>query len=189
MGGDSLDTSLAFLAGGGELGERIRSFDWTTTSLGSPAAWSQSLKTAVRIILTSRQPFWIGWGPELVYLYNDPYKAIIGGKHPDALGKPVREVWGEIWDTIAPMLSTAMYGDTGTYVESQLLIMERHGYREETYYTFSYSPIPDDQARAGGIICANTDDTQRVIGERQLVHHLRGAVGTTVAADELGHQT
>ena len=157
-----------FLAGGGELGERIRSFDWASTSLGPADGWPESLRIAVRIMLASRQPIWIGWGDDLVYLYNDPYKAIIGGKHPHMLGQPTRVVWAEIWDVIGPMLDTALTGEEGTYVESQLLIMERHGYREETYYTFSYSPIPGDDGRAFGIICANTDDTQRVIGERQL---------------------
>ena len=120
------------------------------------------------IMLTSRQPIWIGWGPELIYLYNDPYKSIIGGKHPWALGRPTSTVWHEIWGDIGPMLATAMTGIEGTYVEEQLLIMERNGYPEETYYTFSNSPIPDDDGSAGGIICANTDDTKRVIGERQL---------------------
>ena len=133
-----------------------------------PESWPQSLKTAVRIMLTSRQPIWIGWGRELIYLYNDPYKSIIGGKHPWALGRPTSEVWREIWSDIGPMLATAMSGHEGTYVEAQLLIMERNGYPEETYYTFSYSPIPTDDGTAGGIFCANTDDTQRVIGERQL---------------------
>ncbi|HVG10381.1 MAG TPA: ATP-binding protein [Thermoanaerobaculia bacterium] len=149
----------------------MRAFDWQNTPLGLPEDWPQSLKTAVRIMLTSRQPIWIGWGEELIYLYNDPYKSIIGGKHPRALGQPTSAVWREIWDDIGPMLSTAMSGDEGTYVEEQLLIMERNGYPEETYYTFSYSPIPEDGAgggRAGGIICANTDDTRRVIGERQI---------------------
>lgn len=156
-----------FLAGGGELGALIRAHDWSATPLGPPEEWPRSLKTVVRIMLTSRQPIWIGWGPELIYLYNDPYKAIIGGKHPRALGEPTRVVWKEIWDDIRPLLSTAMTGD-GTYVESQLLVMERNGYPEETYYTFSYSPIPGDDSRPAGIICANTDETQRVIGERQL---------------------
>ena len=119
-------------------------------------------------MLTSRQPIWIGWGTELIYLYNDAYQTIIGGKHPWALGRPTREVWSEIWSDIGPMLATAMGGVEGTYVEEQLLIMERNGYPEETYYTFSYSPIPDDEGNPGGIICANTDDTARVIGERQL---------------------
>jgi PAS domain S-box-containing protein len=160
--------NVSFIAGGGDMGERIRRFDWAVNPLGPPAKWPQSLKTAVRIMLTSRQPIWIGWGQELLYLYNDPYKSIIGGKHPWALGRPTKEVWREIWPEISPMLATAMGGDEGTYVEAQLLIMERSGYPEETYYTFSYSPIPDDCGKPGGIICANTDDTQRVIGERQL---------------------
>jgi len=170
-----------FLAGGGELGARMRSFDWRRTPLGAPQDWPRSLKTAVRIMLTSRQPIWIGWGPELIYLYNDPYKSIIGGKHPWALGRPVAEVWREIWDDIAPMLAQAMQGDEGTYNEEQLFIMERSGYPEETYYTFSYSPIPDDDGGVGGIICANTDDTRRVIGERQL-QLLRELAAATVDA-------
>ena len=150
------------------MGALMRAHDWTATPLGSPDSWPQSLRTAVRIMLTSRQPIWIGWGDELTYLYNDPYRSIIGGKHPGGLGRPAREVWKEIWPAIAPMLATAMRGDEGTYVEDQLLIMERNGYPEETYYTFSYSPIPDDDGSAGGIICANTDYTQRVISERQI---------------------
>ncbi|HEY4919585.1 MAG TPA: PAS domain S-box protein, partial [Xanthobacteraceae bacterium] len=162
------DAGLQFLAGGGELGALMRAHDWAATSLGPAADWPRSLKTAVRIMLTSRQPIWVGWGRDLIYLYNDPYKSIIGGKHPWALGRPASEVWREIWTDIGPRLATAMRGDEGTYDEEQLLIMERSGYREETYYTYSYSPIPDDDGTAGGIICANTDDTKRVIGERQL---------------------
>ncbi len=158
----------SFLSGGGELGQLIRRFDWRATPLGAPSNWPQNLRTALRIMLTSRQPIWIGWGKELTYFYNAPYKSIIGGKHPWALGRPTTEVWREIWSDIGPMLDTAMSGDQGTYVEAQLLIMERNGYPEETYYTFSYSPIPNDDGTVGGIICANSDDTQRVVGERQL---------------------
>jgi len=150
------------------MGALLKRFDWERSSLGSPDRWPQSLKTAIRIMLTSRQPIWIGWGEELIFFYNDAYKSIIGGKHPEALGRPTSEVWREIWPEIGPMLATAMGGVEGTYVEEQLLIMERNGYPEETYYTFSYSPIPDDEGNPGGIICANTDDTERVIGERQL---------------------
>jgi len=157
-----------FLSGGGELGELLRGYDWTKTPLGAPVTWPQSLRMAIRIMLTSRQPIWIGWGKELTYFYNDPYKSIIGGKHPWALGRPTIEVWREIWDDIGPMLDTALGGEQGTYVESQLLIMERNGYPEETYYTFSYSPIPDDDGNVGGIFCANSDDTARVISERQI---------------------
>jgi PAS domain S-box-containing protein len=158
----------AFLAGGGETGALIRAYPWSETVLGVPAQWPDSLKTAIRIMLTSRQPIWIGWGKDLIFFYNDAYRSIVGGKHPVALGQPTATVWHEIWDEIAPMLATAMSGEEGTYVEEQLLIMERNGYPEETYYTFSYSPIPDGHAGAGGIICANSEDTRRVIGERQL---------------------
>jgi len=156
------------IVGASELASLMRLYDWSTTPLGQPEHWPPALKIAVRIMLASRQPIWIGWGPELTYLYNDPYKSIIGGKHPWALGKPTSQVWREIWPEISTSLDTAMQGDTGTYVEEQLLIMERNGYPEETYYTYSYSPIPTEDGTAGGIICANTDDTQRVIGERQV---------------------
>jgi signal transduction histidine kinase/CheY-like chemotaxis protein len=163
------------------MGALLRRFDWSRSPLGSPNDWPQSLKTAIRIMLTSRQPIWIGWGDELIFFYNDAYKSIIGGKHPDALGRPTSQVWREIWPEIGPMLATAMGGVEGTYVEEQLLIMERNGYPEETYYTFSYSPIPDDGGNPGGIICANTDDTKRVIGERQLALLKELAAQTTDA--------
>ena len=165
-GGTTLVTP--FLEGGGEMGELIRLHDWSKTPLGIPQSWPQSLKTCVRIMLTSRQPIWIGWGKELIKLYNDPYKAIVGGKHPWALGKPASVVWKDIWQDIEPLLKKVMENDEGTYAESQLLIMERNGYPEETYYTFSYTPIPGDKGGAAGMICANTDDTERIIGERQL---------------------
>ncbi|WP_199099121.1 response regulator, partial [Dyella sp. ASV21] len=176
-----LPGGLSFLAGGGETGGIIRSYDWSSTPLGCPENWPRSLKTAVRIMLTSRQPIWIGWGDDLIYLYNDAYRSIIGGKHPWAIGKPTREVWKEVWARISPLLATAMGGIEGTYVEEDLLIMERNGYPEETYYTYSYSPIPDDDGSPGGIICANTDDTQRVQAERQLAL-LRELAAKTVDA-------
>ena len=153
-----------FLSGGGEMGERIRNFDWTKTPLGPPANWEQSLKTCVRIMLASSQPIWIGWSNQLIKLYNDPYKAIVGGKHPAALGQPASVVWKDI----EPLLKQVMEKDEGTYVESQLLIMERNNYPEETYYTFSYTPIPGENGRPAGMICANTDDTARIINERAL---------------------
>ena len=168
-------------AGESEMAGLMRSFDWSQTSLGSVEHWSQSLKTAVRIMLTSRQPMFVWWGDDLINLYNDAYKAIVGGKHPEALGQPASIIWQEIWDQIAPRVESAILKNEGTYDEALLLIMERNGYPEETYYTFSYSPIPDDQGDAGGIICANTDDTQRIIGERQLAL-LRDLAAKTVDA-------
>ncbi|WP_420868267.1 response regulator [Cupriavidus oxalaticus] len=157
-----------FLAGGGEMGALIRAHEWAATPLGPPQAWPHSLKTAMRIMLTSRQPIWIGWGEALHFFYNDAYQSIIGGKHPGALGQPTAVVWRELWPEISPLLDTAMTRAEGSFVEQKLLIMERNGYPEETYYTFSYSPVPNDHGGTGGIICANSDDTERVLAERQL---------------------
>ncbi|PYQ57101.1 MAG: hypothetical protein DMF53_23605, partial [Acidobacteria bacterium] len=161
-------SGVPFLLGGGEMGARMRAVDWAQTSLGPAEQWPQSLKTAVRIMLTSRQAMFVWWGDELINLYNDAYKAIVGGKHPEALGQPAAVVWREIWDQIRPRAESAMRRNEGTYDEALRLIMERNGYPEETYYTFSYSPVPNDQEGTGGILCANTDDTQRIVGERQL---------------------
>jgi PAS domain S-box-containing protein len=165
---DNQTDTPEFLAGGGEMGRRIREYDWSGTSLGPIAGWPHSLRTCLRIMLTSRQPIWIGWGKDLIKFYNDPYIAIVGGKHPHALGEPASVVWREIWPNIGPMLRRVMEQNEGTYVESQLLIMERNGYPEETYYTFSYTPISGDDGGTAGMICFNTDDTERIISERQL---------------------
>src|SRR3569832_965262 len=112
-----------FLSGGGEMGRRIREYDWSKTSLGPEETWPQSLRTCISIMLTSRQPIWIGWGKDLIMFYNDPYKDIVRGKHPWALGSPASVVWRELWRDIGPMLRRAMEQGEGTYEESQLLIM------------------------------------------------------------------
>lgn len=157
----------SLFAGGGETGALMRAIDWSGTALGPVDNWPQSLKTCVRVVLTSRQPMFVWWGDALINLYNDAYRSILGGKHPRAMGQPASEVWTEIWGQIVPRVASAMNGNTGTYDEALLLIMERNGYPEETYYTFSYSPVPNDTGGPGGIFCANTDDTRRIIGERQ----------------------
>ncbi len=162
------ETDLTFLQGGGEMGARLRAHDWTGTPLGPPSAWPGSLKTCVRIMLTSRQPMFVWWGEEMTNLYNDAYKTIVGGKHPQALGQRASDVWREIWDEAGPRARSALHRAEGTYDEALQLIMERNGYKEETYYTFSYSPVPNDDGTIGGIFCANTDETQRIIGERRL---------------------
>src|ERR1700691_4910144 len=163
-----VDADGGLLAGGGELGALMRAMDWSRTALGPVETWPQALRTSVRILLTSRQPMFVWWGDELINLYNDAYKTIVGGKPPEALGQPASVVWHEIWDQVGPRARSAMTANEGTYDEALLLIMERYGYREETYYTFSYSPVPSDTGDAGGILCANTDDTQRIIGARQI---------------------
>jgi signal transduction histidine kinase len=164
----------------------MRAFDWSKTTLGSPAHWPKSLRTCVRIVLTSRQPMFVWWGKELINLYNDAYKAIVGGKHPEALGQPASVVWREIWDQVGPRAESVIANNVGTYDEALLLIMERNGYAEETYYTFSYSPVPNDDDTTGGLICANSDDTQRIIGERQLAT-LRDVAANTVDSRSAAH--
>ncbi len=158
----------ALFRGGGELGSLMSKVAWAKTPLGPVESWPQNLKTCVRIVLTSRQPMFVWWGDQLINLYNDAYRAILGGKHPEALGQPANVVWSEIWNQIRPRTESAMRANEGTYDEALLLIMQRYGYLEETYYTFSYSPVPNDQGGTGGIFCANSDDTQRIISERQL---------------------
>ncbi|WP_256871805.1 ATP-binding protein [Nostoc sp. TCL26-01] len=160
--------SETIFIGDSEMAALMRSHDWSQTSLGTVETWSQSLKTAVRIMLTSRQAMFVWWGDDLINLYNDAYRAILGGKHPQALGEKATVVWREIWHQVGPRVETALRQNQGTYDEALLLIMERNGYPEETYYTFSYSPVPNDDGGIGGIICANTEDTPRIIGERQL---------------------
>jgi PAS domain S-box-containing protein len=156
-----------FLLGGGEMGERIRAYDWACTPLGPPAAWPRELKTAVRIILTARQPMFVWWGPQLINLYNDAYRAVLGGRHPGALGQPAAGVWAEIWPEIGPRADSVMRRNEGTFDESLLLVMQRNGYPEETYYTFSYSPLPGPDGRASGLFAVCTEDTRRIVGERQ----------------------
>ena len=150
------------------MGALMRAFDWSQTPIGPVSNWPQSLKTAVRIILTSRYAMFVWWGGELVNLYNDPYRAFLGIKHPAALGRSARQVWAEIWDQIGPRTEAVLLRGESTYDEALLLLMERHGYLEETYFTFSYSPLPDDKGNVGGLFCAVTEETQRVIGERRL---------------------
>ena len=158
---------------GGELGRRIRQFDWSTTPLGPMNHWPQSLRTVVNILLTSRYAMWMAWGPELTMLYNDAYQPTLGIKHPRALGARASEVWAEIWPDIGPRIETVLNTGEATYDEGLLLFLERSGFPEETYHTFSYSPLTDDKGQISGMLCVVTEETDRVIGERR-VESLRG---------------
>jgi PAS domain S-box-containing protein len=183
----SLDDAFA---GGGQVGAQMRELDWTCTPLGPPSRWPPALKTCVRILLTSRQPMFVWWGEPLIHLYNDAYRAILGGKHPAALARPVSEVWREIWDEVGPRAAAAIRAREGTSDEARLVIMERDGASEEAYATFSYSPVVDDQGGPGGLLGAVTDDTARIVGDRQLAL-LRDLTARTAEArtlaDTIGH--
>ena len=161
---------LTFLSGGGEMGERMRKFDWSTSPVGPPAQWPQSLKTAVSICIGSRYPIVMWWGhPEYTMFYNDGYIPVLGvTKHPGWLGRSGRECWKEIWSTVGPMLDGVFETGVATWSEDLLLIMNRNIPREEVYFTFSYSPIHDDAGNVDGIFCACYETTSRVIGERRL---------------------
>ena len=148
--------------------QRIDAFDWASTPIGPRSSWPQSLRTSLSICLASRFPILIWWGPELIKLYNDAYAPILGSKHPGALGARGREVWPEIWPVIGPMLDQVMHKGKATWSDDQLLLMRRHGYIEESYFTFSYSPIVDESGGIGGIFTAVFETTSRVIGERRL---------------------
>jgi len=155
-------------SGGGEMGELMRLHDWGATPLGPPARWPSSLKTAVRICLTSRFPIVLWWGPELRLLYNDAWRPVLGAtKHPQALGAPGREVWPEIWHIIGPMFAQVLATGRATWEDDQLLVLDRYGYLEEAYFTYSYSPIGLDSGEVGGVFAAVNETTERVLAERR----------------------
>jgi len=146
----------------------MRAHDWSSSPLGPPGEWPGSLRTAVGIMLSSRYAMFVWWGQELINLYNDAYRPFLGKKHPQSLGQSAREVWSEIWHLIGPRTDAVLRRGESTFDEALLLIMDRFGYPEETYFTFSYSPIRGDDGKIGGLFCAVTDETRRVIGERRL---------------------
>ena len=156
-----------FLKGGGEMGEMIRSKDWSETAIGSPDNWPENLQTAVSIILNSQFPMFIWWGPQLITFYNDSYSSIAGEKHPKALGEPGSKVWSEIWDVVGPLADEVMVQGTSNFAEDQLLYINRRGYLEESYFTFSYSPVFDKSGTVGGVFCACTETTSKVFAARK----------------------
>ena len=158
-----------FLRGGGTLGAQMRSKRWEATPLGPPAQWPQSLRTIIRILLTSRYQMWMGWGSDLTFFCNDAYLPTLGVKGQWALGAPARRVWAEIWPDIGPRIEQVLRSGESTWDEGLLLFLERSGYPEETYHTFSYSPLADDEGSIVGMLCVVTEETKRLIGERRLV--------------------
>ena len=150
------------------MADLLRRFPWESHALGPPERWPPELKTSLRIALLSRFPILLWWGPELIMLYNDSYAALIGGKHPWALGRPGRQVWPEIWDVIGPMLGGVMQAERATWSDDQFLALERSGYPEEAYFTFSYSPVVTEQSTVDGVFTVVTETTERVVAHRRL---------------------
>ena len=157
------------LAGGGEMGALMRSFDWSTTRLGPVAHWPQSLRTAVSIMLDSAFAMVVAWGPEFVLLYNDRYRPILGAtKHPGALGKPAEEIFPEVWGFIGPLFEKTRHGEA-VALDDVLVPLDRNGYLEDCYFTLSYSAIRDESGGVGGMLAVVAETTERVQGERRLV--------------------
>ncbi len=157
-----------FLKGCGAIGEEIRRFDWGATSLGPIEGWPISLKTTVSLVLSSKQPICFWWGRELLKFYNDAYVPILGQRAGKALGRPFKEVWAEVWDDVLPFVRSALSGEA-TWMEDMPLTMLRNGYPEETYWTFSYSPLYGDDGAIEGLLNIVTETTQAVADRAALL--------------------
>ncbi|MEO8013137.1 MAG: PAS domain-containing protein [Polaromonas sp.] len=157
---------LPFLTGNTEMAQRMRTHDWSTFSLGTPQQWPQSLRSVVHLMLGSAFPMFVAWGPTLALLYNDSYAEIMGDKHPAALGKPFYEVWHEVHDDLVPLVQRALGGES-FYMENLPLRLRRHGFDDDAWFTFSYSPVLDDEDTTAGIYCACVETTAMVRAEQQ----------------------
>src|SRR4051812_29006353 len=156
-------------AAGGAVGRDLAAVDWTSTPLGPPEQWPQSLISVVRMVLASRFSMWMAWGPELTFFCNDAYRRdTLGKKYPWALGRSAREVWSEIWHDIGPRIDSVLVTGEATWDEQLMLFLERSGFTEETYHTFSYIPLADDDGRLNGMLCVVSEDTEAVIASRRM---------------------
>ncbi|HTI81670.1 MAG TPA: PAS domain-containing protein [Acetobacteraceae bacterium] len=156
-----------FPDGGGAVGALMRGNDWSSSPLGAPEAWPQSLRSVVGLLLNSKFPMFVAWGPELGFLYNDAYAEILGAKHPRSLGARFHDIWSEIWSDISPLIDAAMAGQA-SFSEDLPLVMNRKGFDEQTWFTFSYSPVRDESGAVAGLFCAVSETTQRILAERAL---------------------
>ncbi len=168
------------------MGDAIRNHDWAATPLGPLATWPAALKVTVGMMVNSRFPKCLFWGPELISLYNDAYRPMLGAK-PDALGRPFRDVWPEIWDELGPVAERAMTGEA-TYFEDMPLVVERFGQPEQTWFTFCYSPVRDETGTIVGIIDTVIETTGKMVAERnarllnaELAHRMKNVMAMVSA--------
>jgi signal transduction histidine kinase/DNA-binding response OmpR family regulator len=178
--GGGPDGGPPLLRGPGEVRALMRACDWAATPIGPPPNWPASLRTTVRMMLSSRFAMWMAWGPELTFLCNDAYLPTVGLKRDWVIGARSDSVWAEIWADIGPRIDRVLATGEATWDEALLLYLERKGFTEETYHTFSYSPLVEDDGAVAGMLCVVAEVTERVIGERQLAA-LRD-LGATLAA-------
>jgi PAS domain S-box-containing protein len=159
-----------FLSGGGEMGQRIREYDWDNSPLGNPSTWAQALKLTVRLMLSSGHPMFIWWGPDLIQFYNDGYRASIGSdRHPAAIGQQGKICWAEIWPIIGPQIDTVMRGEGSVWRENALVPITRDGKLEDVYWTYTYDPIYDEDApnHVGGVLVIVAETTRHVLEQQR----------------------
>lgn len=178
---------LKFLEGGGEMGQLTRQFNWENTTLGTPDTWSQSLLTTISIILNSRFPMFLWWGPDLIQFYNDAYRPSLGydGKHPIALGQRGEECWPEIWTVVKPLIDNILNGGEATWSEDQLIPIYRNNKLENVYWTFSHSKVIDEHGNAAGVLVICTETTEK-INSYNNVKNAKQDLEFAIEAAELG---
>ncbi len=159
--------ALAFLTGGGEMGKVIAEKDWSRTALGPIETWPQSLRTTVSLCLASNFPISLAWGPERIQIYNDGYWPICGAKHPHAMAQDFKDCWASAWPVIGPAFESATAGQTA-FLKNQRMFLDRNGYLEEVFFTFSFSPIRDESGAIAGLFHPVTELTQQSLAERRL---------------------
>ncbi len=164
------NSNAPFLTGGGEMGELIRQKDWSKTPVGNPKKWPQSLRTTLSIILNSKFPMFLFWGPELICFYNDAYRQSLGneGKHPNILGGRGEDYWSEIWEDIKPLIDTVLAAGEASWNEDQLLPIYRNGKMENVYWSYSYSAVCDELGKPSGVFVTCIENTQKVVALKSL---------------------
>ena len=176
-----------FLQVSGEMAQRTRAFDWSSTAVGSIEGWPQSLRTAVSIVLRSRFPMFIWWGKDLVQFYNDAYRPSLGkdGKHPSALGQRGEDCWPEIWPVIYPLIEQVLRGGEATWSEDQLIPIYRNGALEDVYWTFGYNAIIEETGAVGGVLVVCYENTEKML-DYQKVRESESQLSFAIDAAELG---
>ncbi|CAM4052584.1 PAS domain S-box-containing protein [Pedobacter westerhofensis] len=179
-----------FLSGGGEMGKLIRSMDWSKTALGPIEEWPQSLRTSVSLCLSSTFPILIAWGPETIQIYNDSYRPICGAKHPESMGQNFRICWETALPVVGDAFTRGQHGE-GTYIKDQQMFLDRYGYIEETYMTFSFAPIRDESGGVGGIFHPITESTEKMLNARRtrVLREFGASLAKAKSVAEIGRVT
>ncbi|MCJ8210826.1 ATP-binding protein [Mucilaginibacter sp. RS28] len=185
-----LESTEQFLSGGGEMGKLIRAMDWSKTALGPVENWPQSLRTSVSLCLSSTFPILIAWGPETIQIYNDSYRPICGAKHPESMGQNFRICWETALPVVGDAFARGEQGE-GTYISDQRMFLDRYGYLEESWMTFSFAPIRDESGGVGGIFHPITETTVKMLSARrtQVLRDLGESISKVKSLAEIGRVT